>query len=71
MDIYMLLQCSLILVVQAVSASLPDQCSQWMQVVGQLAGKYSEQQLRQTVGFLADDGAIYSTIDDIHFKACV
>ena len=43
----------------------------WMlQVVGQLAGKYSEQQVRQAVSFLADDGAIYSTIDDIHFKSC-
>ena len=41
-----------------------------LQVVGQLAGKYSERELRQAVSFLADEGAIYSTIDDIHFKSC-
>ncbi|KAK9833208.1 hypothetical protein WJX74_010485 [Apatococcus lobatus] len=40
------------------------------QVVGQLAGKHSERDVRQAVSFLADDGAIYSTIDDVHFKSC-
>ncbi|KAK9864910.1 hypothetical protein WJX84_000889 [Apatococcus fuscideae] len=40
------------------------------QVVGQLAGKFSEQQVRQAVAFLSDEGQIYSTIDDLHFKSC-
>ena len=63
--------CSLLMAAErCLSATVKVTDRLLLQVVGQLAGKFSEQQVRQAVAFLSDEGQIYSTIDDLHFKSC-
>jgi len=35
----------------------------------ELGGRFSEAQLRETIDFLSNEGHLYSTIDEDHFKA--
>lgn len=41
------------------------------EVVQRLGGRIPEQQIMQAINFLVDEGHLYSTIDEHHFKACV
>jgi len=38
-------------------------------IVATLSHEFSEHEIRQAVGFLSEEGHLYSTIDDEHFKA--
>jgi len=42
-----------------------------LQVLNRAGGRYSLVQVREAVEALQNEGHLYSTIDDQHFKSCV
>ena len=41
-----------------------------LQVLARAGGRYSMVQVREAVDALQNEGHVYSTIDDNHFKSC-
>lgn len=42
----------------------------WLQIVEKLGRRYNVGQVKQAIEFLSNEGHLYSTIDEQHFKSC-